>query len=79
MTPAETAAVTILRHRMIEPGQTVLAAFSGGADSTAMVLLLLQLGHKVVLGHVDHRMRDSSGADAAHCRQVAEDLRLDGL
>lgn len=61
---------------MIAPGDRVLVAFSGGADSTATALLLQELGHDLVLGHVDHGMRPTSVDDARHCRQVAEQLGL---
>ncbi|CAN5770406.1 tRNA lysidine(34) synthetase TilS [soil metagenome] len=76
MTPAETAAGTIDGYRMLLPGERVLAAFSGGADSTAMALLLKELGYDVVLAHVDHGMRPSSSDDARHCRNVARRLGL---
>jgi tRNA(Ile)-lysidine synthase len=76
LTAAETAADTIARHHMIDPGGRVLVAFSGGADSTATVLLLQALGHDVVLGHVDHGMRSDSADDAAHCARVAGSLGL---
>lgn len=79
LSPAETAAATIVRHRMLEPGDTVLAAFSGGADSTCLALLLHRLGYRVVLGHVDHQMRTSSAGDAEHCREVARTLGLSFL
>lgn len=61
---------------MIDPGDRVLVAFSGGADSTATVLLLQSLGHDLVLGHVDHGMRSDSADDAAHCARVAGTLGL---
>ncbi len=61
---------------MIAPGDRVLVAFSGGADSTATALLLQALGHDLVLGHVDHGMRETSADDARHSRQVAERLGL---
>jgi tRNA(Ile)-lysidine synthase len=76
LTAAETAAETIARHRMIEQGDRVLVAFSGGADSTATILLIKSLGHEVVLGHVDHGMRTDSADDAAHCARVAGRLGL---
>lgn len=69
-------AATIARHRMLVPGQRVLAAFSGGADSTALALLLTDLGYRVVLAHVDHGMRPDSHLDAQHCTRVAADLGL---
>lgn len=70
------AAATIARHRMLAPGERVLAAFSGGADSTALAIVLKGLGYDVVLGHVDHGMRPDSGRDASHCAAVAEQLDL---
>jgi tRNA(Ile)-lysidine synthase len=51
-------------------------AFSGGPDSTALALILLRLGHDVVLGHVDHAMREGSEGDARHCGQIAGRLGL---
>ena len=61
---------------LLEPGQRVLAAFSGGADSTALLLVLDALGYEVVAGHVDHGLRDDSGDDAAHCRAAAAELGI---
>ena len=66
----------IAAHRLLEPGQPVLCAFSGGPDSTALALTLLELDYRVVLGHVDHGWRASSGLDAEHCRSVASELGL---
>ncbi len=47
----------------------VLAAVSGGPDSTALLIALRESGHDVVAAHYDHALRDGS-ADVA--RQVAE-------
>src|SRR5256885_15979859 len=47
----------------------VLAAVSGGPDSTALLIALHESGHDVVVAHYDHALRDGS-SDAA--RQVAE-------
>lgn len=62
---------------MLLPGERVLAAFSGGADSTAMALLLKKLGYQVFLGHVDHGLRPDSSADARHCWATARRLGLE--
>lgn len=68
---AQAAAATITRHELLDSGHLVLAAFSGGADSAALCLILRQLGYRVVLGHVDHAMRADSAADAELCRTAA--------
>ena len=74
--PETVVAEAIERNRLLDPGERVLAAFSGGPDSTALALLLRSLGYDVVLGHVDHGMRPDSSADARHCRNVAAQLVL---
>jgi tRNA(Ile)-lysidine synthase len=79
--PGQAAAVRaaaryIEAERLLVPGERVLAACSGGPDSTALVLILSDLGYDVVVGHVDHAMRPGSAADAAHCRAVAGSLSL---
>ena len=54
--------------------RAVLAAFSGGADSTAMLLLLQRLsgslGFRLAACHVDHGIRGAEAArDAAFCAE----------
>lgn len=64
---------TIARHRMLRPGQTVLAAVSGGPDSVCLLHALLALGYAVEVAHFDHQTRNgASAADAAFVRQAAE-------
>jgi tRNA(Ile)-lysidine synthase len=66
----------IARHGLIEQGDSVLVAVSGGADSTALLHLLaarapawqLRLG----LAHVDHGLRLESSQDLRFVRQLAE-------
>ncbi|MDQ6987936.1 MAG: tRNA lysidine(34) synthetase TilS [Mariprofundaceae bacterium] len=43
--------------------------FSGGADSTALLLALAQLGHRVVAWHVDHGWNEASGELAAKLKR----------
>jgi len=45
--------------------------FSGGADSTALLLALAQQGHEVVAWHVDHGWSDASGELAASLKNKA--------
>ncbi len=65
---------TIARYGLLSPGERVLVALSGGADSTALALVLRDLSYPLVLGHVDHGMRPDSAADAEHCRRLAGEL-----
>lgn len=61
---------------MIQTGQKVLVAFSGGPDSTALMLILRELGYPLHLCHVDHQMRPESDRDAAHCVAVAKAMSI---
>ncbi|MCC6485627.1 MAG: tRNA lysidine(34) synthetase TilS [Armatimonadetes bacterium] len=58
----------IERHKLFETGDRILAAVSGGADSTALLLALQELAGELDVeiraAHFDHRMRSDSGADA---------------
>ncbi|MBI4231432.1 MAG: tRNA lysidine(34) synthetase TilS [Planctomycetes bacterium] len=63
----------------VKPGDGVLAAVSGGADSTALATLLgagaRRIGIRLVLAHVSHRMRPRQDPlDAAHVRRLAGKL-----
>lgn len=67
-------AATIAEHSMLADDARVLVAFSGGADSTALAISMIDAGYDVVLAHVDHGMRPGSEEDVAHCAKVAERL-----
>lgn len=53
--------------RIVSPGDTILAAVSGGADSMAMLDLLLgcrkKCGFQVVVAHIHHHLRTASDAE----------------
>jgi tRNA(Ile)-lysidine synthetase-like protein len=59
-------------------GVPVMAAVSGGPDSTALLLGLLEAGHNVVAAHFDHALRPGSERDAEHvaalCRRLGVEL-----
>ncbi|HXI95273.1 MAG TPA: tRNA lysidine(34) synthetase TilS, partial [Candidatus Acidoferrum sp.] len=50
----------ILASGLIRSGDRVLAAVSGGPDSTALLLALRRLGGDVVAAHFDHALRAGS-------------------
>ena len=67
------------RYELVRPGDTVLVAVSGGADSVALLAALLdlrtELGITVVAGHLDHGLRgDEGAADRAFVERLAAEL-----
>ncbi|MBD3366726.1 MAG: tRNA lysidine(34) synthetase TilS [Candidatus Eisenbacteria bacterium] len=70
---------TCRRYRLISERDTVLAAVSGGADSVAMLRILLELretlGIRVKAAHLDHRFRgEESRDDARFVRDLCDEL-----
>lgn len=52
-------------------GERVLVALSGGADSVALLLLLLEAGADVCAAHFEHGIRgEDSEGDLAFCREL---------
>jgi tRNA(Ile)-lysidine synthase len=51
-----------------------VAAVSGGADSTALLVLAVEAGCHVTAVHVDHGLRPGSGREADHVADLAERL-----
>ena len=70
---------SISQHAMIEKGETVLVAVSGGADSLALLYGLHTLCAKLEchlhVAHLNHNLRPDADADAEFVRQHA--ARLD--
>jgi len=58
---------TIQKHRMLNPGDRVLVAVSGGADSVALLLCLHELASRLdlslAIAHLNHRIRGREGDD----------------
>src|SRR5690242_6231892 len=52
----------------------VLAACSGGPDSTALLVTLHERGHDVVAAHFDHGLREGSDAVARQVQQLCDRL-----
>jgi tRNA(Ile)-lysidine synthase len=61
---------------MIEPGERVLVAFSGGPDSTALLLGLREAGHDIVAAHFDHALQPGSEMVAAHSGRLCASLGI---
>lgn len=60
-----------------DQGRSVTCAFSGGADSTAMVVLALAAGCRVTAIHVDHRLRPSSADEATRATALAATIGVE--
>jgi tRNA(Ile)-lysidine synthase len=56
------------------PGSPAVCAFSGGPDSTALLVLAVAAGCDVSAVHVDHGLRDTSGAEAATAQALAASI-----
>ena len=65
-------------RELIKPGDTVVAAFSGGADSTALVAALSslrdELGFSLVAAHYNHSIRKNADGDEEFSRDTAARL-----
>lgn len=62
------------RSGLIPNGARVLVGYSGGADSTCLLVLLHELGYELVAAHLDHAQRPESEAEAEHCAEFARRL-----
>ena len=69
--------VRFVRRNCGELPRRAIAAFSGGADSTALAVILRCLGVPLVLAHLDHGLRPESGAEAEAVRRFAARLGVD--
>ena len=71
----ERVAATLSAHEMLAREHLVLVAFSGGADSTALLHVLHTLGYRVAAAHVHHGLRgEEAEAEAAHAAAFAASL-----
>jgi tRNA(Ile)-lysidine synthase len=72
---------TIQDNHMLEKGDKVLIAFSGGVDSTALLYILnaLKSGIKIKLyaAHLNHLIREKDAVlDAAFARKISKKLKV---
>lgn len=61
---------------MINKGEKILVAFSGGCDSVCLALALNSLGYEIGLAHVNHNLRDSAKNEAEFCENFAKSLSV---
>lgn len=70
---------TIKKYGLISGG-AVVAAVSGGADSTALMISLSELkeelGFSLIAAHFNHGIRETADRDEEFCRALAEKLGL---
>jgi tRNA(Ile)-lysidine synthase len=72
---------TIAKHGMLQPGDRVCVAVSGGADSVALLHILRELadelGITLALAHLNHKLRGAeSDADEEFVRALADGAGL---
>lgn len=77
----EKVRAAIEEHRLLDEGDGVVVAVSGGPDSLALLHALDRLASgyrlRLIVAHLDHRLRGEEGrADAAFVRDLAGTLRL---
>lgn len=70
----------IMEQGMIQPGERVTAAVSGGVDSTCLFHLLLAFRESIPFTleavHVHHGIRESADRDEAFVRTLCEDAKV---
>ncbi len=74
-------AETIRRHTLLAPGDKVVVALSGGADSVALIAVLHALGYECIAAHCNFHLRgEESMRDMHHveniCRMLGVDLAV---
>jgi tRNA(Ile)-lysidine synthase len=66
---------TIKKNSLLEKNESVVVALSGGADSTALLLILTELGYNVSAIHINHLIRgDEAERDVEFCVKLCEKL-----
>jgi tRNA(Ile)-lysidine synthase len=77
----KTVKSTVAKYSMLKPGEAVLVGISGGADSIALIHILMKLSHdfdlRLAIAHLNHSLRgEESDRDAEFVMSVAENLNL---
>ena len=73
----EIAESTIRKYNMTNRSESLLCCLSGGADSTALLLCLHELGYSVEACHINHCLRgEESDRDQRFCEELCERLGI---
>ncbi|MCR4718478.1 MAG: tRNA lysidine(34) synthetase TilS [Firmicutes bacterium] len=71
---------TVKKYNMIKSGDRVLVALSGGADSVALLRLLLEIskeyGFTLGAAHVNHQLRKTADRDMHFCEELCKNLGI---
>ena len=59
---------------LVAEGRPLLVMLSGGGDSVCLLDVCLRLGARVSVLHVNHGLREGSGAEAEFCRELCQRL-----
>lgn len=68
----------IKRHNLLQEGERVLVALSGGADSVALLLALRKLGYECIAVHCNFHLRgEESNRDETFVKRLCERLGIE--
>ncbi|MCG2815326.1 MAG: tRNA lysidine(34) synthetase TilS [Acidobacteriota bacterium] len=71
---------TVYRYQLFRKGDSILIAFSGGMDSSALTSLFLEIKEEwdltLHLAHFNHKLRNNADSDEDHVRRQAERFEL---
>ena len=59
----------IRENELLNKNETVVLAYSTGVDSVVLLDILIKLGYKVVIAHVNHNFRDESKNEELYTRE----------
>ena len=67
---------TLIKDCGVNPELLLVVGVSGGADSLCLVHCLMEGGFKLIAGHLDHALRESSASQAEALKMHMADLSL---
>jgi len=70
----------VKKYQMIEPGDTIVAGISGGADSVCLLFVLLEIRSKIPFSlrvvHVNHGIRADASRDARYVKELCDQREI---